>query len=436
MRGPLIALAVCVGSPALAQTAQTRAAGLIPILNGGAMPADAFTPAFRAAVPPQQLQAIAAQLTAAYGPARRIARIVPAGPDRYTLTIDYARADVAATLTLDPAVPHRIAGLVISGGTARLPTLAAVIAELRTLPGTTGLSVVRLDGPAPVSLADWHTDRPQAVASGFKLLVLAALVRSIDAGGRRWTDVVPLTVRALPSGILQDWPENAPLTLHSLATLMLSRSDNSATDTLIALLGREQVAAMAPVVGWPPHPANDPLLTTLELAKLKGGPDRALADRYAAATPPMRRALLAGPVAAIARDVIDIAMLETRPQHIDTLEWQTSPAAMVRTLDWFRRAADRPDSAAATALALLGVNPGLPRPATAAFASVGYKGGSEAGVLALHYLLRTPDGRWYAVAASWNDPHAVLAEQRLVALVTRAVELVAADDGRGLRPGR
>ncbi|HEX8447483.1 MAG TPA: serine hydrolase [Sphingomonas sp.] len=405
-----------------------RAAALIPILNGGGAPAEIFTAAFLTDVPEPRLRAIAAQLAAQYGRAERIGRITPAGGTRYDLTITYAQADVAATLTLEPAAPARIAGLRITGGSARLPDLNAVVAALRTLPGATGLAVARLGDGAPALLAARDADRPQAIGSTFKLLVLAELVGAIDAGTRRWTDVVPLTVRAVPSGILQDWPQDAPLTLHSLAALMISRSDNSATDTLVALLGRDRVAAMAGPLGWPAHPGNDPLLTTLEAAKLKAAAGGTLAVRYAGAGPADRRALLAGPVAALSRDAIDVATLETRPSAIATIEWFASPNAVVHTLDWFRRTAARPGSAAAIALALLAINPALPRTDAARFAYVGYKGGSEAGVLALSYLLRTPGGTWYAVSASWNDPVATVAEARMTALVTRAVQLVAGDD--------
>ena len=40
----------------------------------------------------------------------------------------------------------------------------------------------------------------------------------------------------------QDWPKGAPVTLHTLATLMISISDNTATDQLIAIVGRDAIA--------------------------------------------------------------------------------------------------------------------------------------------------------------------------------------------------
>ncbi|GGE95590.1 serine hydrolase [Sphingomonas prati] len=424
---PALAI-VQIAAPAHAapadQAAATRANDLIAILNGGGRLVDSFTPTFLADVPAAQLRSLAAQIVNEGGRALRIGSVTPAGTNRYALTIVQERATASAVMTLDPAPPGRIAGLTLTAASARLPTLAAAVTALKALPGTTALSVARLGGDRPVTIVGANPDRAQAVGSTFKLLVLAELVRAIDAGERRWTDVAPLTNRSVPSGILQDWPDRAPLTLHSLAALMISRSDNSATDTLIALLGRDRITAMRPALGWPALPGNDPFLTTLEMATLKGTAGGTPADNYARATPAARRAMLAGPIAASPRTAIDYAALETRPHHIDTIEWFASPNAIVNALDWFRRGAAKPDgAAAATALTLLAISPGLPG-TDPAFGYVGYKGGSEAGVLAMSYLLRTRGGTWYAVSASWNDPTATLAERRLVAIVTRVVQLV------------
>ena len=72
------------------------------------------------------------------------------------------------------------------------------------------------------------------------------LREEVEAGRRAWDEVVRLEEawKSLPSGLLQGWPEGSPLTLHTLAALMISLSDNTATDALIALLGRERLEAL------------------------------------------------------------------------------------------------------------------------------------------------------------------------------------------------
>ena len=96
------------------------------------------------------------------------------------------------------------------------------------------------------------------MGSAFKLAVLSTLQDQIQAGTHAWNDVVTLKPewKSLPSGILQGWPDDAPLTLQTLATLMISQSDNTATDALIAVVGREAVEAKTE------H--NRPFLTTRE----------------------------------------------------------------------------------------------------------------------------------------------------------------------------
>jgi hypothetical protein len=56
---------------------------------------------------------------------------------------------------------------------------------------------------------------------------------------------------------------------------------------------------------------------------------------------------------------------------------------------------------------------------------MGFKGGSEPGVLALTFLLRTKAGGWLALSAGWNDPKAPLDELRFQTLISRAVALAA-----------
>ena len=135
-----------------------------------------------------------------------------------------------------------------------IPGLEEALEAFRGLSGRVGLWVER-DGRPVLALEE---DTPLAVASAFKLLVLAALREEVEAGRRAWDEVVRLEEawKSLPSGLLQGWPEGSPLTLHTLAALMISLSDNTATDALIALLGRERLEALSP--------RNRPFLTTRE----------------------------------------------------------------------------------------------------------------------------------------------------------------------------
>ncbi|HLL30527.1 MAG TPA: serine hydrolase, partial [Allosphingosinicella sp.] len=222
--------------------------------------------------------------------------------------------------------------------------------------------------------------------------------------------------RSLPTGILQDWPEGSPITLHSLAALMISRSDNSATDTLLGVLGREKVEALLPALGVGAPERNRPFLSTREAFALKLG-DPALLAAWKKADEAGRRALLPH-LARVQAAALDPSRHGGRPTEIGTVEWFASPADLVRTLDWLRRSGD------ATALELLAINPGLGPAVARDFAYFGFKGGSEPGVINLSLLLKTRSGRWMAISATWNNEAAALDEARFIGLMSRLVALL------------
>ena len=104
--------------------------------------------------------------------------------------------------------------------------------------------------------------------------MLLELLNRIEAGEHAWDEVHSLEPewKSLPSGITNAWPDESPLTLHTLATLMISISDNTATDALIHILGHKAIEEFTP--------RNRPLLTTQELFKLKATPNTELLTRY------------------------------------------------------------------------------------------------------------------------------------------------------------
>jgi hypothetical protein len=203
------------------------------------------------------------------------------------------------------------------------------------------------------------------------------------------------------------------MTLHSLATLMISISDNSATDTLVETLGRDRVTAQA-------DGGNNgyPVLLTREAFALKMPAQDPLLQKLRQSGARQRAKLLDDAGAVLVRDNVDPAQL-VRPMHIDAAEWFASPLDLVRTLDRLRRMNVK------EAMDILAISPGVPLDEAARFAWVGYKGGSEAGVIAHSFLVRTHDDRWYALSASWNNPAALVDKDRFGVIVRRALTLLA-----------
>lgn len=400
-------------SPAL----QTGAEQVVALLKGEAQPAAIFTPAFLAAVPEAQIRGVIAQFTAQYGAVQGLAGVDAASAETGIIHIRYARALVHMQLAIEPAPPHLVQGLQLTGADMTGDTMAAVLAELGALPGEVSFAVARLGDGAPVLTSSLGPDRALAIGSTYKLFILAELSRQVRAGQRRWSDVVPVDRRSIAGGTVASLPPGAPVTLHTLASLMISVSDNSATDILLHVAGRENVEQTMAAMGVRDPARNRPLLSTLELGLLKAAPATAFA-LWQQADEATRRQLLANDYAARDASRINIALFAGNPIRIDSVEWFASASDLARAMDWLRLHGD--DSARA----ILAINPGLPPQARGAVAYAGFKGGSEPGVANLTYLVRTSAGAWYAVSAGWNNPAAPVDENRLAGLAARAVLLL------------
>jgi hypothetical protein len=414
----LLLAAVASPAPAAEPSAPftQRAGELVRLLNGETEPEDLFSPVFLAEVPSGRVREIAAQLNASYGPAKEVARIEARGPTAGIVFLRFERAVVRLQMAVGSQPPNRVEGLLVIGAESSASDVGSVFGQMVGLPGEVSLIAARLEEAGPASFLTQKAERPLAIGSAFKLFVLAELVRAVKAGEHKWSDVVPLGAPSLPSGLIQNWPRGSPITLHSLAALMISQSDNSAADTLLAVFGRDQVERILPAVGVHAPGLNRPFLSTREAFALKLG-DPALKARWKAADEAGRRALLAQ-LAAIDASRLDPSRFGGRPSEIATVEWFASSADLVRTLDWLRRSGDR------TALDLLAINPGLGSALARDFAYFGFKGGSEPGVLNLSFLLKSREGRWMAVSATWNNEAAPLDEPRFAALMSRLIALM------------
>lgn len=428
LAGALIALWVAVASPVAAQAPvpvpaaapspalQARIDALPALLNGTQDFDDYFAPLFKAEVPKAQFIQLAAQITGQIGPAVRVETVTASSATAATVQLGFATGVATVWIAVDPSPPHAVTGLRITQVAPRGDSLATIEAELRALPGRTAIGIHALDGGLrPVH--QYAADSTLPVGSVFKLWVLAEAARQVKTGTRRWSDVVTLGPRSLPTGVTQAWPPDSPVTLHTLATLMISMSDNTATDTLMATLGRERVDSMVAAAGVVEPHATLPLLTTIEALQLKAPANADLAAQWRGAGPDGRRLLLSRHAVRLAATRVDAAMFGDRPLALD-VEWFASPRDIARTLDWLRlQGGDQ-------ALAMLAINPGAA--SAALFDYVGYKGGSEPGVVFGAWLVRTRQGNWYAVTGGWTRHDARVDEAKFAGLMNRALSQIAA----------
>lgn len=252
-----------------------------------------------------------------------------------------------------------------------------LIDTFKALPGETSVLVLK-ENEAVLSL---NAEQPLAIASAFKLQVLTELQQQIEAGQHAWDEVIELKPewKSIPSGILQDWPDQAPLTLQTLATLMISISDNTAADVLIQVVGRDVLATASP--------RNHPFLTTQEVFTLKNPENQDLLETYRQSTsrPDLLPTIHKAPLPTV-------ELVDSQPLAPD-IEWFFTTQELCQLI---AKVADLP---------LMHINTGIINADN--WQQVAFKGGAEPGVINLTAALKHDSGDNYCVSATWNDQQAL-----------------------------
>jgi len=274
--------------------------------------------------------------------------------------------------------------------------------RLRTLAPRTSFTASVIDGDdcRPVHQVGQDTVHP--LGSAVKLYILGALGEHIAAGRATWDTELAIREdwKSMPSGVLQDEPAGTRLPLRTYADLMISISDNTATDHLIHYLGRAAVSRQLDTFGNSVPALNKPLITTREFFALKGFHYPTLADTYLSLPKKLRAAMLPA-IDAVPRDRIEGW---PEPRNIDEIEYFGTPADMCRALAGLWRQHTRPGQAPVdTALSIQDGGLGLARNR---FPTVWFKGGSEPGVLTMNHLAATADGRVVMTSVMLADPDA------------------------------
>lgn len=375
-----------------------------------------FSTAFKEQVPRAQFDALSQQIRAQYGAVGKVEQITATSPHEATVSLGLEKGVAVIRITVDRTAPHPVTGLLITRIEPRDDSAAKIEADFRALPGRAAYGVYRLgNGVQPV--AELGGQQAMPLGSAFKLWVLAEAARQVQAGTRKWDDVVRLGDRSLSSGISQSWPRNAPVTLQTLATLMISISDNTATDTLLTMLGRDRVDAIVARTGTADPAATLPVLTTMEAFRLKSPANADILAAWKSATPDGRRKLLRDHAARLAATKIDPGLFGDKPVALD-IEWFATPRDQAALLDWLRLHGGE------VVHQIMAANPQTPSAAQLDYA--GFKGGSEPGVIYGSWLVRTKKGEWYAVTGGWTRDDATVATPTFMNLMNRLIARVAA----------
>jgi hypothetical protein len=383
-----------------------------------------FDKAFLGKVTPAQLNAVLGQvktlrldavtLSTAAG---LVMTVTANGQTRLRVSMAVDSAGLISGLLLQPA------------GTPTAPppaptTWAGVDRQVRSVAPQVRMLVAAVNGNAcrPVQAIDAGTPAP--LGSAFKLYVLDALAGAVASGKVSWNQQLTITsqLKSLPSGELQNEPDGTRVSVQQAADDMISMSDNTAANMLMALVGRTAVEQATVASGMADPGLDVPFLTTRELFALKLIDWPQLADGYLARSTAGRLAMLTSTIDRVPYSTLTAANSAawTAPRDIDSLEWFASPTDICHVYASLAALARQPGLAPVAAA--LQINNGGIGLDPSQWRTVWFKGGSEPGVLTLNYLATTRGGQSYVVSVLVENPAAPIAETSAALTLLSAIQ--------------
>lgn len=345
-----------------------------------------FAPGFLEQVPAEQASATFEQIRG-FGP-MRVDSILESGPSLS------AEVDAPEPLVVSIAVDEqdRISGLVFApdptAGREPATTYDQAIAELGGLGSQVHVLAAQVQDGACVPVHEHDPEQAAPMGSVFKLYVLGALVDAVERGEVAWDDELEIIaeVQSLPSGELQDRPPGTTVTVREAAELMISISDNTATDLLIGRLGADTIEAALPELGVQDSGGLTPLPTTAQFFRLGWDSDETTRRAWAQADTAGQQAILEE----LAPGVEGIDPLSvTAPRWEQSIGWFASAAEICAAHVALQERAGT--EAGAPLRDILAANPGLPG-LTEGLDYLGFKGGSAPGAVTFSWYAEAPAG--------------------------------------------
>lgn len=266
-----------------------------------------------------------------------------------------------------------------------------------------------------VGVYEFNERQPRAIAGAMQLWVLGALGEELaakKAGGVKLEDEVALRPEwtCLPGGELSSRPEGSKVRVEELIRLMNEAGDTTATDHLVGLLTPATIESYV-LARTRDARSSVPLLTLRQMFALKLAPDDAVSIDYARSNADGRAAMLAPDG--------DLATPEVKWDELET--WNTP--RLTGEVGYFCSARDlagifgdvrRLEQSAGLEQIAEGLrhDPGF-EVDRGTWQSIAHKGGREPGVVSLAWLLKRDDGRWFTLAAIWNNQEQPVDGERL-----------------------
>jgi len=363
-----------------------------------------FTAHFLEAVPPDQLVATANELRTSL-PGFRLVEIESAASPHELVALATSEDNAVwrIYLSTESSAPYRIDSFLLQAAPDRDPDRPSTWEDLYgrmsdVAPVHALLAAEIVDGVCDPIRSN-NADRVMPLGSTFKLYVLEAVAHSVNEGHLAWDDALAVddALRSLPSGVMQDLPTGFEVPIREAAEQMIAISDNTATDHLIARVGRDEVErAVARAGHHAPH-LMTPFLMTRDLFYLKLGAEVEVRARFSQGSVDERREILASDYALPS---IASARWWLLPVEIERIEWFASSEDICRL---YARLAEMADADSASPIMdILSINPGV-RFDPSHWPYIGYKGGSEPGVLHFAWFLQDPSGRSFVYVMAFMN---------------------------------
>lgn len=360
-----------------------------------------FTASFLEGVPADELPAVFDQIRG-LGPFE----IVAVAGQRATLTAQ-AQASEPLVISLSTTEDGGLDGLLFTpdptAGREPPTTYEVLEEELLGLGEETHVLAARVQDGACVPVHETAADEAAPIGSVFKLYVLATLVDAVAADDLTWEDELEVTddIRSLPSGELQDAEPGTTLSVQEAAELMISVSDNTATDLIIEALGVETIEEALSGLGVQDPDGLIPLPTTSQLFRLGWDSEEEVRGAWGVADTAGQRDILEGLTPGV--EGID-------PQSVTDPRWAEG-------IDWFADAQDlcavhvalqeRAQTPAGEPVRdILSTNPGS-LAASATVDYLGFKGGSAPGAVTYSWYAEPAEGDPVVVVVQVADKGAV-----------------------------
>ena len=314
-------------------------------------------------------------------------------------------------LAQTPATPNAAA----TPASSAPPSWDQIVTQLTAVAPTTVLLAAELSNGKIAPIASHDPDQVTPIGSNFKLWILGALSQQIETGTLEWEQPVEIQERyiSVPGGDLRYVKPGTIFTLRYLAEKMMQKSDNTATDHLLFTVGRENVEQAMTTMGVADPGRNIPLISTRELAMMKFAYPKAKVDAYYAASVAERRQLLATEVDQIPYSAL-ANINQTKPLELNRVEWFASRNDLARSMAWLLAQSGKPGLRPVAEVITLDT----PIPFDGqTWPYVGYKGGSELGLLSVTWLLQRQDGRFFVYTMGFEDTEKGIDPARAIAVM-------------------